>query len=252
MYGWNLTKWYERRRESDKEQIIFTYLNTEKSFASGFLVRNQHYILFFSPSKKWGLPLSQTITLVKLVFKTARHFPQCNWKFYLSQSFSMVNERRDKGSQLGAIFRCWKLEYYNKFYKTNLVKYIFCLLFLPIFIFFSCLHLSLEDELLTRASFSFNFPVFSLIPARTSTQAIKWIPFNLFWNTSELSRNKKTLNHSRLKPQGKSLTQETLLSFPFYQDYTWDHSSFCLFPLMFDIYFQRVFEAASLGKDDNG
>ena len=55
-------------------------------------------LFFLSLSKEWGLLLNQRIKSAKLVFKTERHFPQYNWKFYLPQYF--VHDGSDKGSLL--------------------------------------------------------------------------------------------------------------------------------------------------------
>lgn len=114
--------------------------------------------VFFSLSEEWGLLLSQTITSARPLFKTTRHFPQCNWNFTCpSTSAWLMTETQRKPAMCYLLFL--KADYY-KLYKTNLVRYVFCLLFLPIFIFFSSLHLSLEDELLTNHIFPFNFAVF--------------------------------------------------------------------------------------------
>ena len=78
--------------------MIFTYLRGEKSFLQDFWYIISTKLFFLSLSKEWGLLLSQRIKSAKLAFKTERHFPLYNWKFYLPQYF--VHDGRDKGSLL--------------------------------------------------------------------------------------------------------------------------------------------------------
>ena len=129
--------------------------------------------------KKWVLLLSQTITSAKPLLRQqdTSHSATGTVPRPGTSAQLMTGETREARNVLPPVPE----SYYNKLPKTSLARYVFCLIFADF-------HFP-EDELWTNHVF-FHFPVFSLIPARTSTQAIKWMPFNLFWNTSELSRNK--------------------------------------------------------------
>lgn len=119
-------------KQSDKEWMIFTYLQTKKSLLqdSWYFIRTNFFFFFFL-RKKRDLLLSQTITSAKLFFKMARHFPQCIGKFCLPQYFSMVNNRKDKGSQLRAIFGSWKLIVITSHIKPNWWDMCFVYYFCP-------------------------------------------------------------------------------------------------------------------------
>ena len=128
------------------------------------------------------------------------------------------------------------------------ISLVYFFFFLPILIFFSCLHFSLEDELLTNHIFN----EFSSIFSNSCLNIHSGNYMNIFssflkyiWTTQKFF--KKSLSHNKLEPQDRSLTQEKIILISFlwdlYVDYYLPISFFlCL------ICFQWVFEVSSPGK----